>query len=376
MRKRSSVDIGRYGYATGRVRALEAHLMDSARLNRVFEARLPEDIGRVLQECGYPAGDPETSLVREQTAVYELMRRIIPDKAFVDALLLFHDCHNLKAILKSLVAWWPRPDESFGSPETGMGSEQQQSARPEPIADKAGLPEPRQPVQFSTVESLMIQPSLIAPAVLFQAVRDRQLELLPAWLDQAALQAVQAYQASYDVAAIDLVLDQTAYCQAQQRAAQLGNAFFSQYLTLRIDLVNLAILLRARFLHQGERYLRQALLPGGTFLAETLLAWFPVSADQLAAALTPTRLGSLAPLVADFGHGGTTGRFSREADHLILRHLDRARRILRGPEIPLAYLIARLLEIKNVRIALTCLRNGLPPAQARELARDSYLTWR
>jgi vacuolar-type H+-ATPase subunit C/Vma6 len=34
------------------------------------------------------------------------------------------------------------------------------------------------------------------------------------------------------------------------------------------------------------------------------------------------------------------------------------------------------MEIKNIRIITTYLRNGLPRAQMRDLIRDSYLAWR
>ena len=43
---------------------------------------------------------------------------------------------------------------------------------------------------------------------------------------------------------------------------------------------------------------------------------------------------------------------------------------------PLAWVLARLAEIKNVRIILTCLRNGLPRSLMQDLMRDGYLAWR
>ena len=64
------------------------------------------------------------------------------------------------------------------------------------------------------------------------------------------------------------------------------------------------------------------------------------------------------------------------ADNRVIEYISQAKLLWRGPEIPLAYLIARLMEIKNIRIVLTCLRNGLPASQARDMNRDSYLTWR
>src|SRR5690554_6189791 len=96
-----------YGYLSGRIRAMELQLLDSTRYNRLYEARSVEDVMRVLSESGYPQGGaPEDALAREQELVYRLMRDQMPENEYVDTLLLLHDFHNIKVILKFLSPWW------------------------------------------------------------------------------------------------------------------------------------------------------------------------------------------------------------------------------------------------------------------------------
>jgi len=365
MNNRQTVKIDRYNYASGRIRALEVQLMDAGQTNRLYEARTVEDIGRVMADCGYPsAADPETALTREMVSVYQLMQNLFPDQDFVDALIQFHDFHNLKVILKSLIPAWPRQTAAAVQPIPPAG------------AQEADLPESSSLASAAALESLFLKPALVDSNLLFQAVRDRRRDLVPAWIYDEAVQVSRRYLATYDVSEIDMGLDQAASRKAVEYAQRLQFPFFTQYLARRFDLINLGLLLRTRFLHSGTTTLRQQLLTGGTLPAGQIADLYDAPASQILAFLQDKPYAVLSQLVESFGAPGTAARFGLLADNLLIDLIRSARWALRGPDVLLAYLIAREMEIKNIRIALTCLRNGLPAAQARELARDSYLNWR
>jgi len=147
-------------------------------------------------------------------------------------------------------------------------------------------------------------------------------------------------------------------------------------LTLRIDLINLDILLRARFQHSGESFLEQALLPGGTIDRAELVHLYRDSHESVRTFYARTPYAELAGQSDNYGQKGSAARFSLLADKQIMALIRQVRYTVSGPEVPLAYLFAREMEIKNIRIILTGLRNGRPSNQTRELARDSYLAWR
>ena len=357
-----TVPVNRYLYASGRIRALEIQMLDSGKLSRLQESHSTEDVSRILAECGYPAAtDPETRLGLEMVAVYRLMQSLFPEPAYMETLLFFHDFHNLKVILKSLTPAWPRRQSAEDTAFTGE------------------LPEPAGPYSLvgpATLDPMFRQPSLVDPHLLYTAVRDRQPGLVPAWIYEAAVQAAHRYQQSYDVSQIDLYLDRGAFAAASGKAGELGNDFLSQYLCLQADLTNLGLLLRTRFLHSGRTYLELALFPGGSVAADRLLELYPAEPELIRAAYAGTKYAGLADLADTYGQPGTAGRFGLLADNLVIQHIRKARMIWRGPEVLLAYLIGREMEIKNIRIVLTCLRNQLPDGLARDLLRDSYLTWR
>ena len=368
MRKKPLVDSNQYGYATGRIRALEGQLMDIGRLNRLIEARSPEDITRVLADSGYSSADTHDVLERETADLYKLASEVMVNREFVEALLVFNDCHNLKAIEKYLAAWWPRLSEN---PEDEFEVDPLSRKDSRSDFELPALPETNSSASYVAVESLMVHPSLVEPELLFQANRDRMPDRVPAWLYQGAIEAAGAVRNRYDIAEIDQILDRLAYTEAIRRAEELGNPFFLDYLHLRTDLANLGSLLRSRLLKADRRLLGQSLLPAGRISHEALLGWFQADPEQITEDLAQGPFAELAPFYSSQNQRNTLAAFGKACDHLILDHLKKAQFILRGPEIPLAYLLARLLEIKNVRIAQTLLRNKLPSAQIRELARDS-----
>ena len=86
------------------------------------------------------------------------------------------------------------------------------------------------------------------------------------------------------------------------------------------------------------------MLPAGQISHETLLGWYSLADETITMELSNSKFAPLAQYFMIAGQRGTMTQFGKAADHMILDHLQQARFVLRGPEIPLAYLIARLLR--------------------------------
>lgn len=357
--------IGSYRYAAGRIRSLELKLMNNSQINRLFEARTITEIQRLMQECGYEAGEPEAALSMETEAVYELILEIMPDGGYAEALLLFHDTQNLKAILKHLSVNWIKG-------ENPSGQHDEEASVNQAVKSPASV----RHLDFRQVERLMLSPSLVEPEELFKAVRDQKPENIPEWMYDLAMEAAERYRQTYDISVIDLIIDRTAYERATCIAKELGNRWFIDYFILKRDLINLESLLRCKALGIGRAYFEQCLLPDGQIDKNTWLRYFDANYDAWAVELKKTALSDFLEIASQYGQPGSATRFGQLADQKIMEHLRKALHVLSGPEIPLAYLLARELEIKNIRIALTCLRNNIPSARARDMARESYLNWR
>ncbi len=374
------IDRTRYAYSTARIRAMENGLVNASRLSRYFEARSEEEIARLLIEDGYPAAsDPEKSLQLGLEAAYEDMRELSPDQVLIDTLLLSRDLHNLKVMLKSLAVYWPRrkPEQNSRDAAASGYSEpppvtEQKDTRDESVS--ALWPEIHTPVTLQQLQPLLQQPSTIPPEVMFTALRSQKTAELPPELVAAAAEASARYLQNYDVSEIDIYLDQTQAIMFSAAATNVENDFFRDFVSLRSDLANAGMLLRTRFLHSGADYLARVLLPGGKIPAARLLELYEAPVEEIVAALSTTRLASLAESVEHFAQGGEAiARFSQAQDEVLIRFVQNAKRILRGPEAIIGYLIAREMEIRTIRIIITCLRNNIPIEKARELARLTYL---
>ncbi len=351
----------RYLYLSGRIRALEIQLMDHARTIRLFEARSVEDVTRLMADCGYPAADdPDTSLELETIAAFDLVRSLMPQPDFVDILKLFHDIHNLKVIMKNLTPAWPK-----------------RSA--DELSDEDSLPETAPAYGLASVkdyESFFLQPSIVDPQTLYLAIRDRKPGEVPPWIYEAAVEAAKAYQLTYDIGMIDSILDKTAYQVALAQAQLLDNSFFTGYLQLMVDLANLGMLLRCRFLKRSKNFFKKIAIPGGSRAMDFFVDLYDAPVEKIQEQFSGTNFSALADLAPTYGQPGTAATYSRVADNLVTRYLSQAKLIWCGPEVPMAYLISRLMEIKNIRIVLTGLFNQMPSSQYRELEREPYMTWR
>ena len=128
------------------------------------------------------------------------------------------------------------------------------------------------------------------------------------------------------------------------------------------------------FLQNGAEYLKQILLPGGTIPAPDLVACYDQPADAVAGLAARHGLATLQKAIREYETGGEAiGRFSLASDDMLMAYVRKARMVLRGPEVLLGYLIAREMEIRTIRIILTCIRNRIPVEKARGLARLTYL---
>lgn len=358
----------RYGYISGRIRVLEMQLLDGSRLNRLHEARSPEDVARVLAESGYPqAADPETSLACELEAVYSLLLANLPEPEFAETLLVFHDIHNVKVVLKHLLAGSPA-----AGPEPPIADERMSAA-----GDSLLRPElSRKLTQPGALDLYLRRPSMVSPDILVKAITEHKPDLLPDWLANAAAEAVRCFRSTCDFGEMDLRLDKIAWSIVLLRAQALKCGYFTRYLQCRIDLVNLDLLLRTRFLRSGAEFLEKALIPGGTIENKLILPLYSGDHEAIRALYERTPYFELAGLSAAYGSRGSAARFSLLADNLLMDLIREATRIVTGPEIALAYLFAREMEMKNIRIILTGRRNGLSQAQTRDMTRNNYLAWR
>lgn len=318
---------------SARVRAMGNRLLTGERMERMLEARSPDEAAKVLTECGYDEMTPLThasldaALGRARDAMYADLSKAVPDRALLDVFRTKADYHNVKAILKALA--------------TGQ-----------------------EPERFLTAGGRY------DPAALCDELSRGELRTGGDVLRRAAQAAREQLAASGDPQLCDFILDRAYFTEMTAAAKESGSAFLQGYVRLMADSANLRAVVRAARMDKGPDFLSQALLPGGSVNPDRLRAAKPEELPALfhghlaeaAAAGVPLAVPGGAPLT----------QFERLCDNALMRYLSGAKRIPFGEQPIIGYLCARESEFTAARIILTGLMAGLEPDGIRERLRDSY----
>ena len=157
---------------------------------------------------------------------------------------------------------------------------------------------------------------------------------------QAVLTAMQAARdalsRSADPQLADLILDRAYFAEYHETAAQVGSAFLMGYAQLQADSANLRAAVRARRMHKDAAFLKSVLVPG------------------------------------DESQSGSLTAFERLCDNTLTAYFAKAKSVVFGEQVVIAYLCALENEISAARMIISGLQAGLPADTIRARLRDLY----
>lgn len=312
----------RYGFAVGRVRVLEGRLLSRATFERLLDAPDLREQKRILAETHVgrylegveTADEVERALNASLADLYEefLERADLP-AAVVAFFQVPHDYANLRSALKARVL-----GVSAESMLTPLGS-----VPPEAFGgDGAMLPE---------------------------AMRD----LLTTWDGAEEPPALDDLEA---------LADRAMFAALAEAARASKVRFLRDLATLRINLANARLLIRARAKSLTPAEVQARLVEGGARALEALIsAVSRMSAAELAVAIVDTRvLGRMSE--ADLTD---IERFDVMADALVAERMLAARHAPGGAEPVLAYVLGREAEVLLLRTAVVGRLAGLDRESVR-----------
>ncbi|HNZ63750.1 MAG TPA: V-type ATPase subunit, partial [Bacillota bacterium] len=325
---------GSWVHASGRIWVLEKDLLGRSGLDRLYAAASFDEIRGLLLEHRYPQKDTLHEMLQAEAAsLYEFLEEAAPDDGYRAALLLPADAHNLRVMLRE-----------------SLHGEKAHSYR--------------------SLEKLVKQPSLINPETLWRALVSREREVaLPPWLQAAADRAREAYAEQYDAVSIDLSVERDFHDMLRLIASKTRNEWFETYFTMVRDLTNLETLLRCRLRRCNESLYAASLLSDGA-VTKDQWALFQGGESDIAIQLEATPYRAMTAFVASYGERGVAAAFSRERDLLLYRHLSSGSKQLSSAERVLSYIMAREVEIRNIRIMMSALSDTLSGAEYTVLRRD------
>jgi V/A-type H+-transporting ATPase subunit C len=299
----------KYAYSFGRVKALEAALVDKAQFKRMAEAPTAAEAAKILSETAYAdlegADIPtiENVLQEELRKVYDLAQHISPKKEITDLLQMRYDFHNAKVLLKAEVA--------------------------------------------SREPAYLIPLGIVEIEKLKKGFKER-IKDLPAPLAQAVEKARLRYEETNDTQVIDFVID-SEYVRSLLEHSQ-GYPFLKEFFQMKIDLENIRNFVRCQRFNVD---FAKVYLEGGTVDLKTFETLQGESVESLTHAVQTRNYSHVVEEgLKDYEETHRLTLYEKLTEDFLIEHLKRAKMVTLGIEPLLGYILAKEREIKQIRLIL------------------------
>lgn len=326
-------------FADAMVRSVEKNLIGRDRLETIIDSKKLADAMKLLYELGYgdESGDQlkpeqfEKLLTKELVRAYSFILGIAPAAEDFHTFLYPYDYHNIKVLLKA---------------------------------------------EFlqSNADEFLIDIGTIANSQLAAMVHERDLAGMTPAMRAAINEVLDVFARTQDPQYIDFILDRACFRDMSQAALESGSDFLQDYVALLIDTINLRIFARMRQMWKSWDFCNQVLIDGGRIQMKVFFAGYDEPYEQFAEKLVAYGLKSVMETGgAMLREKGKFSALERMCDNSIMQFAKEAKYVAFGIEPLAAYLIAKECEIRNVRIAMTGILQGLPREIMAERLRDTYV---
>ncbi len=318
-----------YTYGVSRIRAKEAYLLKKQDLEQLLAAKSYNEAVLYLRDKGFDGGgdfsDYNELLNGETQKIWELMAELKIPKSSFDVFLCKKDFHNLKAAIKKTV--------------TG-----------------------------AKVEKIYVGGGKILPQTIEEAVSKSDYSALPQNMAEAAKEAVSVLLQTGDGQKCDMIIDRYTLKAVKEAGENSGDAFLKKYAEITVAISDIKIAVRGCFAQKNADFMKDAMAECETVNIGTLSALASKSREDLEKYLEQTDYKEgVAALNVSFS------QFEKWCDDLITEAIA-AQKSNPFTIAPIAaYILAREIEIGNVRIILSGKANGLDEKIIRERLRELYV---
>lgn len=329
-----------YGYAVARIRAMELRLLDASVFTRLLDADDTASVMKILGETSYAAaltsvsGDGGFDKVLETVLhdTYEEINSFAPQKELVALLRLPYDFSNAKVMLKSVFSV-----RSGGKKRwdllTSLGSY--------PV-DK-----------------------------LISDVETEDYQLLPFGLNTLFPKCLSVWEQSRDVLETERLLDKQMFTVMLEQAEKLAVPEVVDWVKIRIDGENIRSLVRLKRFGFDAGRAQSFLHDGGNIDLATLAQMLPEPFETWGRMIDYSDLAGLfSSIDAGASFADVTMNLERELDDFYLRTVLGSRYSSSAPCNVIAYLWAKELEVKNIRMIAVSKANAKDGGQIRRLLRN------
>lgn len=314
-------DDWRYGHQTARVRVLETHMLSKSVLSDMAEAGNFEQAADLLAASEYalPHGsknfaEVENVLQFRRSAIRKLFEELMIDKPIVELFRTRDDFANLRLALRRTLMERP-----LGADYSNEGN--------------------------------------VSPQIFEQVFEEKNYQLFPDYMAEAAEQAVLAYYQSKDIRWIDYTIDRLQAAHNLKEAHRLKNLFLISLFRIQIDLTNIRTMFRLKFTESEHR---NVFLNGGFIELERLEKALDVGYESQGQLFFVLPYHRVVESGANYLMSNKSFlKVEQQCDEFLTGFLRTTIQVTAGPQPIIAYLLMKENEIRNVRLILTAKKNFL-----------------
>ncbi|TFZ41397.1 V-type ATP synthase subunit C [Soehngenia longivitae] len=322
-----------------RIKVMEKRLLDNITIDKLVDANDIEEVIKILETTEYASSiskvkdskNYEEILYNELNRVYELVREITPYKAISDLMALKYDYHNIKVMLKERLK-----GEDLSSLYIPIGT-----------------------TDFNIFKNS------------FETSDFRDIDVRFSSVIQEVL---SDFEKNSDPQRIDILVDKAYFNHMYDIAKDTGIELFINYVKDLIDFTNIIAVLRLKKQNKGLPFVEEVLLPNGNIELDQILVSY---ADSIDAIINRFRTSNITKaLKAGLDLYNSTGRisaFEKSMDDHLMELIKESKSVVFGPEPIFAYLVAKEMEIKVLRIIMVSKLNNISPQAIRERLRELYV---
>jgi len=325
-----------YAFITGKIRYLETKLLDATDLERMIDAPDLESAFKVFYDTDYAEYLSEVHPDEFEKAVFEdlkhnreFLMKMIPDKDFVKFLLLEYDFFNLKVIFK------------------------------EKLFKK-------------DLSHLLITLGFFEVADLRKLVLDGGETKIDKIIKEVIDEANLIFKEKADPYKIEFFFDKKYFLVFKNLAEKLKNQFVLDFVKFKIDLTNLRIFLRLKNLGHPADLLKEALIDGGTILAEDFINLYRQDLDLAIKNLKKFFPSTFNKYLSDYLDKKEFWLLEKRLFDEEIDYLRKAKSVAFGPEIVAAYFYAKKNANKNTRLIMSGKLNQIDSLILKERVRRLY----
>lgn len=315
------VEDWRYTFATAQVRSLETLMLSRGAFLDMANA---EDFAGALELLGGSdyaqlaaasgAGEIERMLLEKRGEIRDHFIELMIDEDLVELLRARHDFANMRLAIRRIVTERPIGNEysNFGS----VGADE------------------------------------------FEEIFEQEnYGRFPEYLQEAVEAAVLGYYGKKDIRQIDYAIDRYEYRYRIKKAMDLKSEFLLSLFRTKIDLTNIRTMLRLKLADRDENAF---FLPGGYVEGDRLSHGLGIGYEALAPLFYATPYhdvveGGVSYLTAE----QSFLRLERMCEEHVKGFLRSTQVLAAGPQPVMAYFLLKEIEVRSLRMVLTCKSNDL-----------------